>query len=80
MAKSYESSTLHFKRGFVHGLMRRRELPTDRVTVMHRDLFAKCNVTWQDGQSMDALLSSLSYEQVRALEDALRDDEAADDE
>ncbi len=80
MTNSFASNGLQFIQAFVSGLMHRRELPSNRVTVMHRDLFAKCNVTWLDGQSMDALLSSLSYQQLRALEDALRDDDEADDE
>lgn len=71
---------LHFQRGLVHGLMRKRELPTDRVTVMHRDLFGRNGIPWKDGMSMDALLASLGYEQLRALVHELRDDEEVDDE
>ena len=35
-------------RDYVIGLMRKAELPTRTVTVMHRNLFAHAEVPWRD--------------------------------
>lgn len=54
-------------RDYVIGLMRKAELPTRTVTVMHRNLFAHAEVPWRDGDSMDAALSALHLGQLIAL-------------
>lgn len=69
---------LQYLRGFAHGLIRRAELPHRQVTVMHRDIFKRSGITWQDGQDMARLLDSLDREQLRALINELRDEEEED--
>lgn len=54
-------------RDYVMTLLRKAELPTRRVTVMHRNVFAHAEIPWADGQAMDELLSSLHMGQLIAL-------------
>ena len=65
---------------YVLALMRAQELPTRRVTVMHRLIFGRTNVPWKDGQKMDELLASLDQRQVDALVNNLRDDDQEEDD
>lgn len=65
---------------YVLALMRAQELPTRRVTVMHRLIFGRTNVPWKDGQKMDELLASLDQRQVDALVNDLRDDDQEEDD
>ncbi len=65
---------------YVLALMRAQELPTRRVTVMHRLIFGRANVPWKDGQKMDELLASLDQRQVDALVSDLRDDDQEEDD
>jgi hypothetical protein len=67
-------------RSYVASLMRKRELPTRRVTVMHRDIFGHAGVAWKDGQSMDECLDGLHMGELIALAKLLRDDEEGDDD
>lgn len=43
------------------------ELPLDRVTVMHRDLFSRCGIAWHQGANVDTTLEGLSRAQAQAL-------------
>lgn len=65
-------------RDYVRGLLRKRELPTRQVTVMHRDLFGLAGIAWRDGQAMDELLGSLHMGDLIALAKQLRDEESDD--
>lgn len=67
-------------RDYVRVLLRRRELPTRQVTVMHRDVFARAGVPWNDGQSMEALLSALDKDALIGLARQLRGDDDSDEE
>lgn len=65
---------------YLLALMRVQELPTRRVTVMHRLIFGRARVPWKDGQKMDELLASLDQLQVDALVSELRDDDQEEDD
>lgn len=47
--------------------LRQQEYPTDRVTVMHRDLFGAAGVPWNNGRDLDAELCTITKEQASAL-------------
>lgn len=84
MAKAYARAlATPYQRGFIVGLMRKRELPIDVVTVMHRDLFTKAKVEWSDGMPMEHFLDGLLLIDATELIDVLGDgeeDEEDDDE
>lgn len=65
------NSTAH-QRLYIRTQLRQRELPTDVVTVMHRDLFRQADVPWRDGFPLDAELCALTKEQAARLADLLR--------
>lgn len=71
---------LAYLRGFVVGLLRKAELPTRQVTVLHRNLFQKARIEWVDGENLDARLGTCTREQLRSLIEQLRDPEDEDDE
>lgn len=64
-----------FQKSLIVGLMKKRELPTDVVTVMHRDLFTRAKVEWSDGMSMAHFLDGLLLIDATELIDVLRDGE-----
>lgn len=66
-------------RGYVSALLRQQELPSDIVTVMHRDIFRRAGITWKDGQRMDGMLASLSLDELKRLADQLREDDGGHD-
>jgi hypothetical protein len=47
--------------------LRSQDFPTDRVTVMHRDLFAAACVPWNEGKDLDAELCALNRGQASSL-------------
>jgi hypothetical protein len=55
--------------------LRDRDLPTDRVTVMHRDLFERARVPFNEGNQLDAELCAMTRAQASALIDQLPDQE-----
>lgn len=55
------------QRDFIRTLMRELELPRDRVTVMHRDLFARAGIPWRDGVELAAEINTISPDQAHAL-------------
>ncbi len=59
-------STPH-QRLYIRTLMRGMELPTDTVTVMHRNRFKRAGVPFNDGKPLDAELCALRKEQASAL-------------
>lgn len=73
-------SGLAFLQGTAVGLMRLAELPIDRVTVMHRDLFKRAGIEWRDGESMDARMSTLTADQLDGVIEQLRDDDTEEDD
>lgn len=50
-----------------------QDLPTDRVTVMHRDLFQQAGVPWNDGKDLDGELCAMTKAQASSLLDKLRE-------
>lgn len=68
-----------YQRLFVRTQLLKHELPTEVVTVMHRDLFQKAGIIWDEGQNMDGLLCSLSRAQIDALGRVLRELDQEDD-
>ncbi len=80
MADRAPTDGLPYLRGFAHQLLREAELPDRQVTVMHRDLFRRAHIDWQDGQNMATLLDSLNLQQLRALVDQLRDGDDDEEE
>lgn len=82
MAATTTSAELAEYRDYIRRLLRKRELPTRQVTVMHRDVFGLAGVPWRDGQPMEELLSALHMGELIALANQLRDtdiDEESDD-
>ncbi|ASK91075.1 hypothetical protein KWH04_01030 [Xanthomonas campestris pv. trichodesmae] len=71
---------LQYLRDFTQRLLREAELPNRQVTVMHRDIFKRADISWRDGQDMAQLLGTLTKVQLRALVDELRDDNQGDDD
>lgn len=67
------------QRAYIRALLDARELPVDVVTVLHRDIFRRAGVGWQDGQRMDELLATLNWADIDRLVSELRDDEEDDD-
>lgn len=67
------------QRRYIRGLMRQLELPIDRVTVMHRDLFRTAGIAWRDYVDLEAELSLLTLAQAGALIDALKKRTGADE-
>lgn len=67
------------QRLFIRTLLREQELPVNRVTVMHRDLFTGAGIAWVDGQSMDVALEGCTKAQASSLIEQLQDDEGEDD-
>ncbi|HDS1510340.1 hypothetical protein [Stenotrophomonas geniculata] len=67
-------------REFALRLLREAELPHRQVTVMHRDIFAKAGIVWQDGQDMNLVLSGLNTWQLLALIYQLRDGDEDEEE
>lgn len=51
----------------VRVLLRQLELPIDRVTVMHRDLFKASGIAWNEGRDLCAEISALTSSQARVL-------------
>lgn len=47
--------------------LRAQNYPMDRVTVMHRDLFAAASVPWRNGNELDAELCTFTKEQASVL-------------
>lgn len=83
-ASAPHASTPH-QRDYIRDLMRQIELPLDRVTVMHRDLFRAAGIPWRDYVDLDAELATLTRGQASRLIDGLKkrtdgDDEAEEDD
>lgn len=51
----------------IRGYLRQLELPLDRVTVLHRDLFTRCGIAWHQGANVDSTLDGLNCAQASAL-------------
>lgn len=66
-----QRSTPH-QRLHLRTLLSDAELPLDRVSVMHRPLFEKAGVPWENGANLDGVLSSLSKPDISRLIDAAR--------
>jgi hypothetical protein len=47
--------------------LRNQDYPTDRVTVMHRDLFQTAGVPWNEGKDLDGELCAMNREQASRL-------------
>lgn len=43
------------------------ELPLDRVTVMHRDVFRDAGIPWNEGRDLDAELCTITLKQASCL-------------
>lgn len=67
-------STTH-QRSAIRARLLDAHLPTDRVTVMHRDLFARAGVPFNQGADLDAELCAMTREQASSLLDQLPDQE-----
>lgn len=65
-------STPH-QRLAIRCVLARNDLPTDRVTVMHRDLFQRANVPWREGRDLDGELCAMTKAQASRLLDKLRE-------
>lgn len=68
------------QRLFIRRLLREAELPVNRVTILHRDLFARAGIDWVDYVEMDGVLEALNKAQASRLIDQLRDDPESEDE
>jgi hypothetical protein len=51
----------------IRGFLSQLELPLDRVTVLHRDLFSRCGIAWHQGANVDTTLEGLTKAQASAL-------------
>jgi hypothetical protein len=56
-----------FQRLKIRTQLQQRELPMDRVTVMHRDLFARAGIAWNEGADLDGELQALSKDEASRL-------------
>ena len=65
-AATVSGSTPH-QRLAIRCALREQDLPTDRVTVMHRDLFQRANAPWNEGLDLDGELCAMSREQASRL-------------
>lgn len=59
-------STSH-QRLAIRGELYQQDYPRDRVTVMHRDLFAAAGVPWNEGKELDAELCAMNRAQASSL-------------
>jgi hypothetical protein len=53
--------------GRIWARLHEAELSMREVTVMHRDIFRRAGIEWQDGQPMEEVISSVSDDQLRRL-------------
>lgn len=55
------------QKSYLQQLLQQLELSTRVVTIGHRNLFSRAGVPWREGQSLDALLDTLSKHDASAL-------------
>lgn len=68
------------QRAYIVSLLKKRELPHDTVTVMHRDIFRRCGVPFSDGASLALTLDLLTFREASNLIGELRDDDKERDD
>lgn len=61
------------QRQLINHLLREAQLPTLQVTVLHRDLFRKAGIAWEDGADLYATLRAVSKPAAHRLIDAIRE-------
>jgi hypothetical protein len=61
------NASTSFQRLKIRTQLQQRELPMDRVTVMHRDLFARAGIAWNEGVDLDGELQALSKVEASRL-------------
>lgn len=66
------------QKSYLLQLLLQLELNTRVVTVGHRELFLRAGVAWREGQSLDALLDTLSKQDASNLITEL-EEETGDD-
>lgn len=65
--RSTPHQRLHFRT-----LLSDRELPVDRVSVMHRPIFEGAHLAWPNGEDLDAVLCAATRTEMSRLIDAVR--------
>ncbi len=75
VASTANSPSTPHQRLYARTLLREQELPVNKVTVMHRDLFARAGIEWKDGADLDGTLCACTRAQISRLIDQLREDD-----
>lgn len=71
-ALAYNGLSTPYQRLAIRCALADLELPTDRVSVLHRDLFKQADVSWNDGRDLEGELCGMTKTQASSLLFALR--------
>ena len=70
---AYNGLSTPHQRLAIRCALRELDLPADRVTVMHRDLFKAAGVPWNEGKDLDGELCAMTKAQASSLLAKLRE-------